>query len=336
MNILLGDKVFTPYLYKKEEEFEKRVAALADQLFGEQSIYLDVKKRLKSKSFLVVPDGFLVDMTLPASPKFYVVENEISTHDPIQHIGYQLLRFAINYEEARYQIKGIVMEEIQKNESMLARLEAGRRQSDARNIDNYLERAIYDNFKALVVIDEAAPTLYKVLEKINANISVIQIKTFQCENEYTYQYDTLYDDAETAVEDPAPRSPAEQDSRRKRRAKCDMIIVPAQEEGFQAEFIGRSQWFAIRIGAAMKDKIKYIAAYQSAPVSAVTYIAEVKSIRPYQDTGKYLVEFKGPAEKLNREIRAKDSKYAPQGPIYAQRERLDSAVYLEDLLNWQG
>jgi hypothetical protein len=38
----------------------------------------------------------------------------------------------------------------------------------------------------------------------------------------------------------------------------------------------RSRWFAIRIsGAAMIDKIKYIAAYQVAPVSGITH-AEVR------------------------------------------------------------
>lgn len=50
----------------------------------------------------------------------------------------------------------------------------------------------------------------------------------------------------------------------------------------------------------MKERIKYIAAYQVAPESAVTYIAEVKDIKPFEDTGKYLVEFKAPAEKLEK------------------------------------
>jgi hypothetical protein len=58
--------------------------------------------------------------------------------------------------------------------------------------------------------------------------------------------------------------------RRARRAESDTIIVPAREDGFKEVFIGLNQWYAIRIGAAMKDRIKYIAAYQVAPVSAIT------------------------------------------------------------------
>ena len=55
---------------------------------------------------------------------------------------------------------------------------------------------------------------------------------------------------------------------RKVRIKTESktIVVPAQEEGFRNEFIGNSHWYAIRISAAMKDRIKYIAAYQVAPI----------------------------------------------------------------------
>ena len=74
-------------------------------------------------------------------------------------------------------------------------------------------------------------------------------------------------------------SPEERAGRRARRAKCDTIIVPAHEEGFNEVFLGEDQWYAIRISAAMKDKIKFIAAYQVAPISAITHVAEVKEFQ---------------------------------------------------------
>ena len=72
----------------------------------------------------------------------------------------------------------------------------------------------------------------------------------------------------------------------------DTIVVPAQEEGFLSEFINNNCWFAIRIRAEKIPNIKYIAAYQVAPVSAITYIAEVSKIEPYEDSGKYIIYFK--------------------------------------------
>ncbi|WP_050981802.1 hypothetical protein [Desulfitobacterium dehalogenans] len=82
----------------------------------------------------------------------------------------------------------------------------------------------------------------------------------------------------------------------------------------------------------MKDRIKYTAAYQVVPVSAVTYIAEVHEIKPYKDTGKYMILFKGNAQKLTNPIPVKDTTNAPQGPVYVKRERLIVSEFLEDAL----
>lgn len=41
----------------------------------------------------------------------------------------------------------------------------------------------------------------------------------------------------------------------------------------------RSRWFAIRISGSMVDKIKYIAAYQVAPVSGISH-TEVRKTHP--------------------------------------------------------
>jgi hypothetical protein len=48
-------------------------------------------------------------------------------------------------------------------------------------------------------------------------------------------------------------------------------VVPAQKEGFVQVFVGENAWYAIRISGGMIQKIKYIAAYQSQPVSAMLF-----------------------------------------------------------------
>ncbi len=79
----------------------------------------------------------------------------------------------------------------------------------------------------------------------------------------------------------------------------DTIIVPAQEEGFQNVFLGKDCWYEIRISGGMLPKIKYIAAYRSAPVSAITHYAPVKRIEPWGDSGKYRVVFSEPAKEIS-------------------------------------
>lgn len=64
------------------------------------------------------------------------------------------------------------------------------------------------------------------------------------------------------------------------------IIVPAREEGFNRVFLGENAWYAIKISSSMIPKIKYIASYQTAPVSAITYFAQVDKIEKYQDSAK--------------------------------------------------
>jgi len=328
MPIVLNAKgqVFRPYAYENEAEFEADVVRLAEQIFGQSSIYIDIKKRV-GNDIVTIPDGYVIDVTELDLPKLFVVENEIVSHDPFKHIGIQMLKFVTSFEEAQRPIRTFLMDSIRKQPKMLSKLEAACKQSSSPNVDHYLDRAVYGDFKGLVVIDEARPELYRVLEKINA---------FDADDdERVFQFDTLYDEFEegiTASEDRTEgKTPEERAGRRLRRAGSDTVIVPAREDGFQETFLGENQWYAIRIGAAMKDKIKYIAAYRIAPLSSVTHIAEVQEIKPYKDTGKYLLTFKGPAQEI-KPIGLADSKNKPQGPVYVQREKLLIAKTLEDAM----
>lgn len=323
------------FSHVNEEDFEGVIKNIADKIFGNTSIYLDIKRKVKGREIISIPDGYLIDLADPSEPRLFVVENEIVSHDPFRHIGIQLLKFVVSFNDARTEIRKLLMEAIQSNKEYLSRLTAACNASSYRNVDNYLDAAVYSDFRGLVIIDEIKPELNKVLEKINANISVLEVKTFQADDgSLLYQYDTLYDEDEDTIAEPIEEkaiSPEHRERRRQRRAKSDTIIVPAREDGFKAVFLGENQWYQIRIGAAMKDKIKYIAAYQVAPVSAVTHIAEVASIKPYKDTGKYVVIFKGPAQEI-KAIRLKERKNSPQGPVYVEKEKLLSSACLEDAL----
>ena len=112
----------------------------------------------------------------------------------------------------------------------------------------------------------------------------------------------------------------------------DTIIVPAQEDGFQETFLGENRWYAIRIGGGRLKEIKYIAAYRTAPLSAISHYAEVESIEPYGDGGKYLLNFKEPAKKIDP-IPFGDAKLgAMQSPRYTSFEKLKTAKQLTDLI----
>jgi len=112
----------------------------------------------------------------------------------------------------------------------------------------------------------------------------------------------------------------------------DTIIVPANRDGFDEVFLGQNCWYAIRIGGGMRDNIRYIAGYQTQPVSAITHLAEVDRIEPYGDTGKYKVVFSGPAQEIGPIPFGNAPSGAMQGPRYTRLELLKKASSLEDIL----
>ena len=83
----------------------------------------------------------------------------------------------------------------------------------------------------------------------------------------------------------------------------------------------------------MLEKIKYIAAYQSQPVSAITHYAPVDRIEPYGEGGKYKVIFSTPAQKLGPIQFGDAPSGAMQGPRYTTFDKLTHAKMLKDLFN---
>lgn len=115
----------------------------------------------------------------------------------------------------------------------------------------------------------------------------------------------------------------------------DTIVVPAKLNGFKEVFLGEDRWYSINISNDRIPYLKYIAAYQSQPVSAVTYVARIASIEksPY-NPAKKMVIFDGAAKQLRRPIPLGDDYAALQGPRYTNHTKLNSARTTDDLFNF--
>jgi hypothetical protein len=67
-------------------------------------------------------------------------------------------------------------------------------------------------------------------------------------------------------------------------------------------------------------------------VQAVTYFARVKSIEPWKDSGKFVLNFEEPAQRIGPIPLVKGGRVkAPQAPRYTTHERLMKAKNLDEL-----
>jgi len=321
--ILNNNTVFNYYEYSTEKEYEQVIVDQAKHIFGFQSIYIDIKKRI-GDSIITIPDGYLIDFSFPVEPRLYIIENELSSHDPYKHIGSQLLKFAISYKASGRKIKAFLLEHLMSDKDLLSKVEHGLKIAGYRNIDDFLESIIFEKtVAAIVVIDRSTAELENVLSQLTMDTDILEFQTFTTDIEKIHKFTPFNADIRILSESPKSDIKAED---------LDTIVIPAQEEGFEKEFIGNNCWFAIRIHASMLDKIKYIAAYQVAPISAITHYAEVSKIEKWNDTNKYIVYFKDNATPIKPIALDKVKKgLAPQAPRYTSFNKLNNAKFLSDV-----
>lgn len=314
--------IYTQYTYLKEADFEKMIVANSDRIFGEDGIYFNIKKLIGTpKKGATIPDGYFLDLTFHNDPRLYLVEIELNSHDVYGHIGEQLLRFGISTESDKYKIKNCLISEVNKDKSRKQKLENYFFKSKYQNINELLDKVIFENRPAaIIVIDEATEELYNVMAQLTMSTEVIEAQTYICGEKKLHRFSPFKDEVMT---DLAPDVDAD---------ALDTIVVPAREDGFNEEFLGNNRWFAIRISSAMIDKIKYIAAYQVSPVSGITHIAEVDRIEKYKDTNKYIVFFKsGTVKEISKISLGKKKGMAPQAPRYSSYKTIFKAKTLDDL-----
>ena len=115
----------------------------------------------------------------------------------------------------------------------------------------------------------------------------------------------------------------------------DTIIVSAKEESFYSVFLGEWCWYPIRIGAEKLTSLKWIAVYQTAPISAITHFAKIEQIVDYKETGRYKIVFEEPEELDNQIALGQNRSKTLQGQRYTTLEKLKKAKEIEDLKPWQ-
>lgn len=164
MVIYYEDKKFQEYQFKLEEEFESEVIKQSKLFFGDNTIFIDAKRKIDSKSIGgTIPDGFLFDLSDPANPEFYLVEVELSTHDFYRHIFPQITKFFAFYKNPSSQSE--LVEKIFKiisNDGNLKR--QFKKYLGEKEIYKFLKDTLEYSQNILLIIDDEKEELPEILE----------------------------------------------------------------------------------------------------------------------------------------------------------------------------
>lgn len=255
-------------------------------------------------------------------PRLYIVENELSTHPVRGYIADQLIKFAYSYKNDLKMIKKIVLKNLLDNN---VDIDGISKSAGFRNADDMFNNIITkEKFGVIIVIDEITDELNDLKAMFNFDIELLEFKKFRNGNQVIFYYDEFNDDSLTInVSKNTKNIP-------------DTILVAAEEEGFKEVFLGNKCWYEVAININMLDKLKYIAVYQKNPIKAVTYYAEIAKIDLYENTGKYIIYFKGDVQKLKRSIPIdpKNPIRTPRGRVYTNISKIleaDSKTTVADL-----
>ena len=175
--LLIDGVKYELWIPPSEDEFERVVKEHTEDIFGEQSIYLDRKQKLKSLSGIgSIPDGYVVILGDP--PHWHIVEVELSSHPLHEHIVSQISRFISGISNPNIQ-RGIVNAidgEITRDDFLRLRL---KKAVEPTEIYRFLSDLISKQPVLTIIIEKDTEELREALNTLRyPQIEVVEFKTF--------------------------------------------------------------------------------------------------------------------------------------------------------------
>jgi len=192
-------KLWTPKY--EEKEFHPIIKEHSKELFGNESLYFDIKHTLKSESRIAsIPDAYVITLL---KPQWYIVENELATHRVYKHIVSQVSEFitAINNPSSQGEIRDILHKEITQDKVLKTYVEKVIQPEEPHQ---FLSKLLLKSPKIAIIIDrekdkfkDAKTTLQKLGET-----EIVEFNTFvreDAENDHAHLFEPLYEEPTHAL-----------------------------------------------------------------------------------------------------------------------------------------
>jgi len=191
MLIIDGIK-YKPWTPRDEEkEFHPMIREHSKEIFGEDSLYFDVKHILRTISGIgTIPDAYVICIV---RKEWYVVENELASHPVYDHIVKQLTKFinGIENQNTKNQIIDMLYDEINNDIIIKATVQ---KKLGSTDIHHFLSKLISKPPTIVILIDQKTPEIIDACGALKYQPHIIEFKTFTREDVPTiraYEFDSI-------------------------------------------------------------------------------------------------------------------------------------------------
>jgi predicted transport protein len=201
MIIFHNNKKYSEHKYKLENELEKDLVGNSKLFFGDDTIYIDAKKKIEAKALGgTIPDGFLFDLSDKENPEFYIVEVELSNHHFYNHIFPQITKFFAFYKNNKSQaeliekIYSIISNEIDIKDEFKKYL------GGEKEIYKFLKDVIESSQNILLILDGDKKEIPEIIETYSDTwgkmVKLLLLKKFTNNRDFIYTLHPNFEDIE--------------------------------------------------------------------------------------------------------------------------------------------
>ena len=269
-----------------------------------------------------IPDAFLIDFYDSRKPQLYIVENEIASHDVYANITEQIARFETSIISSANQIRNLLIDAIESEPETKRDIERYLPQTVFKTVTELMLFLTESDIKIVVTINDITADLNLAFKIFKKPPDIVLLQRYLCGNEVLYYYEPMREEIEDIETEKNKTGEA---------VDFDTVVCAAFEDGFKHAYLQNNAWWAIRLSQEAREKLKYLAIYEKAPVAHISHYAEIDRIEPYKDTGKYILYLKN--KKTVKPIKLGSGKKgeAPQAPRYTTLEKLLKAKSVGEL-----
>lgn len=204
---------FAETVFSSEDDFEKVVKENSKTLFGDKTVYFDIKNKVDSKTLgSAVPDGFLFDFKDEENPEFYIVEVELQRHDFYKHIFPQITKFFAFFKNSASRTNLIerLFSFIKSNPDLEQEF---KQYLGKREIYKALKDIIENSQNILIILDDEKPEMQEVFETYTDTwdkmVRVEILKMFTADNKTIFTFTPDFEEI-GFIEQPAEAEVAEE------------------------------------------------------------------------------------------------------------------------------